>query len=114
MAKTKIMTMAEAAHRILLKAGKKMHYRDIMAKALKGKMVKTSGKTPEQSLRSLMATEFVKKASKSRFRPKGDGYYELTAYGKKTPPADAARSSNRKAHTTKKAKPTRKKSKKKR
>jgi len=93
---TKTMTMAEAAHRILLKAGKKLHYRDIIAKAIKAKMVTTSGKTPEQSLRSLMATEYVKKASNSRFKPTGDGYYELTAYGKKTPPAEAAKASNRK------------------
>jgi len=81
------MTMAEAAHRLLLKHGTPMHYREIMKRALKGRMVDTKGKTPEQSLRSLMATEFIKKASRSRFRPKGNGLYALTAFGKKTPPS---------------------------
>lgn len=94
---TKTMTMAEAAHRILLKHGKPMHYRELVKRAIAGKMITTAGKTPEQSLRSLMATEFVKRAAKSRFRPKGEGLYGLTPYGKKTPPAEAAAAATRKA-----------------
>jgi hypothetical protein len=93
----KIITMAEAAHRILLASGKKMHYREIMELALKGNMVSTAGKTPEQSLRSLMSTEAKKRGNESRFRPKGNGFYELTTYGKKTDPAQAATRSKRKS-----------------
>lgn len=95
--KNKIITMAEAAHRILLASGKKMHYREIMERTLKANMVNTTGKTPEQSLRSLMATEAKKRGKESRFRPKGNGFYELTSYGKKTDPAQAATRSKRKS-----------------
>lgn len=93
----KTMTMAEAAHRLLLKHGKPMHYRELVKRAIAAKMITTAGKTPEQSLRSLMATEFVKRAGKSRFRPRGEGLYALTPYGKKTPPAEAAAAATRKA-----------------
>ena len=96
MAKKKPMTMAEAAHRILQKADKKLHYREIMERALSNEMVSTTGKTPEQSLRSLMATEYKKKGSLSRFKPKGKGFYELTAHGKKNSPAQAAKASQSK------------------
>ena len=92
----KTITMAEAAHRILLASGKKMHYREIMEQTLKANMVETTGKTPEQSLRSLMATEAKKRGKESRFRPKGNGFYELTAYGKKTAPGLAATKSSKK------------------
>ena len=74
-----------------------MHYREIMERAIKANMVSTAGKTPEQSLRSLMATEAKKKGKESRFRAKGNGFYELTAYGKKTDPSKAAVRSRKKS-----------------
>ncbi len=77
------MTMAEAAFRILSRKGCPLHYKEITRIALRYKMIESRGKTPEQSMRSTMATEYKKKGRKSRFKPTGDGYYTLTAHGRR-------------------------------
>lgn len=77
------MSMSEAAFNLLKVAEKPMHYRDLTDTALKKKMILTSGKTPEQSLRSQIAMEIRRKGNKSRFVAKGSGIYTLSRFGKR-------------------------------
>lgn len=77
------MSMSQAAFELLTSAESPMHYRELTSQALRGKMILTSGKTPEQSLRSQIAMEITRKKKKSRFVAKGSGVYALSAFGKK-------------------------------
>ena len=77
------MSMSQAAFELLQNAEKPMHYRDLTDRALKKKLILTSGKTPEQSLRSQIAMEIRRKGNKSRFVAKGNGVYSLSRFGKK-------------------------------
>lgn len=77
------MSMSQAAFELLQNAEKPMHYRDLTDRALKKKLILTSGKTPEQSLRSQIAMEIRRKGNRSRFVAKGNGVYSLSRFGKK-------------------------------
>lgn len=77
------MSMSAAAFELLQDAEKPMHYRDLTDRALKDKLILTSGKTPEQSLRSQISMEIRRKGTKSRFVAKGSGIYALSRFGKR-------------------------------
>lgn len=77
------VSMSQAAFQLLAEGEKPMHYRDLTDNALKQKLILTSGKTPEQSLRSQIAMEIRRKGNKSRFVAKGHGIYALSRFGKR-------------------------------
>lgn len=72
-AKSKI-DMKEGARRVLARAGKPLHYRDITTRMLKEGKVETSGKTPQQSMSAKLATCAKKEDTFKRVAP---GVYDL-------------------------------------
>ena len=77
------MSMNEAAFRLMARAQKPMHYRDLMDTMLRRRMILTSGKTPEQSLLTGMRNEISRNGKRARFRAMGAGMYRLSRHGKR-------------------------------
>ncbi|NOY86968.1 MAG: hypothetical protein GXP52_06675 [Deltaproteobacteria bacterium] len=71
------MSFLEAASRILEQAGKALHYREILDRAKQQGLIRTSGKTPHQTMSVTLSTN--SKGTGSHFVALGKGYYKLSA-----------------------------------
>jgi restriction system protein len=98
------MSMSSAAFELLREAENPMHYRKLTDRALKDRLILTSGKTPEQSLRSQISMEIRRKGTKSRFVAKGSGVYALSRFGKRLAKGEVAATRTRKVSKKKDAK----------
>ncbi len=79
------LSFTDAAEQILLRFGNKkpMHYRDITAKALDLKLVRSAGQTPEATLYAQILTEIARKTRRGeapRFVKHGRGFVGLTQW----------------------------------
>lgn len=64
----KFLSKTDAAYEILSQAGHPMTYSEIIEVALKKKMIKVSGKTPQDTLRVDIRNE-IARGVKKRFKP---------------------------------------------
>lgn len=71
------LTFIEAARTILMDAGEALHYREITARALKRGLVRTSGKTPEETLNARLSVEIKEHGEVSEFVRVAPGVFGL-------------------------------------
>lgn len=74
------MTFTDAAEEVLRKVsgGKPMHYRDITEQALRRQLIKTRGRTPEDTMDARIGDEIRSRGPRSRFVRRGRGLVALT------------------------------------
>jgi len=71
------ITFKEAAIIILTESKKPLHYGELASKIIKRGLVNTKGKTPDQTLRSLIIRDIQKNGEKSPFVKTSMGHYGL-------------------------------------
>ena len=71
------MSGLDAAAKILAKAGKPLHIKEIFERMEAKKMWKTGGKTPSATISAAITREIHDKKAASRFRKSGRGLFEL-------------------------------------
>ena len=77
------LSFTQAAYELLARAGRPMHYRELTDLALAKKWILTNGKTPEQTMVSLLRAEIRRNGARARFVAKGLGLYALSRYAKR-------------------------------
>lgn len=70
------VSMREAAHQILKKAGRPLHYREITRRAIRLGMIRPEGRTPALTLRARMGDD-MNRNPETPFVRVGDGTYAL-------------------------------------
>ncbi|MNR78944.1 hypothetical protein D3C72_96450 [compost metagenome] len=70
------LSMREAAHQILKKAGRPLHYREITRRAIRLGMIRPEGRTPALTLRARMGDD-MNRNPETPFVRVGDGTYAL-------------------------------------
>ena len=71
------LTLLEAAYRVLREAKKPLTCQDIVDRAVKKKLHRSSGETPQNTLNAALATEIKTKGEKSRFVKVGRGLFAV-------------------------------------
>ena len=79
-----------AALKVLLKANKPLHYRDITKLAIDEGVLETIGATPEASLNAQLSVDIKKNGKSSQFIRTSPGYYSVNKDYKEPPPSDIA------------------------
>jgi len=69
------MNSIDAAYKVLLEAGKPLHYAEIARRVVAGKLWLTSGKTPENTINRDINQEIMHRGKLARFVRLGDGMY---------------------------------------
>jgi hypothetical protein len=88
------VSMREAAHQILKKAGRPLHYREITRRAIRLGMIRPEGRTPALTLRARMGDDMNRNPA-TPFVRVGDGTYALKEWPQQ-PKAPAAKKPARK------------------
>lgn len=71
------MTVLEAVHKILLYAGKPLHYKNIADEIRRQKLVETCGKNFSATVRSVLSVDVKKSGQRNMFIRVGPGEYDL-------------------------------------
>src|ERR1035441_8302522 len=69
------MNSVDAAYKVLLEAGKPLHYAEIARRIVQSKLWLTSGRTPENTINREINQEIVNCGKLARFVRLGDGMY---------------------------------------
>jgi restriction system protein len=75
------VTALAATEHVLTEAGEPLNYREITCRILDRELWKTSGKTPDATLRALIYTDIASRGPDSRFQRSGNGTFALRAWG---------------------------------
>src|SRR5687768_17129212 len=70
-----MMNSVDAAYKVLLDAGKSLHYTEIARRMVQSKLWETKGKTPEQTVNRDINQEIMHGGKSARFVRLGDGLY---------------------------------------
>ena len=71
------LTLLDAAYRVLKEAKKPLSCQEIVDRAFKKKLHRSSGATPQNTLNAALATEIKTKGEKSRFVKVGRGLFSI-------------------------------------
>ncbi len=86
------MNAVDAAYKVLVEAGKPLHYAEIARRIIQSKLGLTSNKTPENTINRDINQEITHRGKLARFVRLGDGMYaavpESALKGQKTMPPD--------------------------
>ncbi len=89
-----MMNSVDAAYKVLLEAGKPLHYAEIARRVVQSKLWVTSGKTPENTVNRDINQEIMHRGKLARFVRLGDGMYAAVPQDQlkdpKTVPPDLA------------------------
>ena len=68
-----------AAAEILRESGRSLHYKKITEQAIEKHLIKSSGKTPDQSMYSAIIKDIKSKGTSSKFITLGKGKFSLNS-----------------------------------
>lgn len=93
------ISFKDAAERVLKKARRPLHYKQIVANVIRDRLIPLEGKTPEATMLARLGSDISSLKERSRFVKLGSGVYGLTVWGTKPALAGGKPAPERKVET---------------